>query len=447
MLGTRIIRTLIVFALGFTSFEVGHGQTHILSPTSAAGVPGASVTVPILLENSEPARGFSLGLAHDGSILTLISISEGAALLAANGGTGPDFFFEEINPANGPGGTCGTVLSFSAPLDDIPAGSANELVIYEYSISASAVPGTSEALSIVDTLGSPALETIISVAGVTRIPSVFPASVFVETPAVTALSCLLTDPCTCEFSLSWTNGGDYDAVEIREDGVLFETLAGTATSTTRLLGSTTIGGPDSATYSVSGVRNGVNGAAADCLADCPNVPDPIEPTGLTCSIDSLTGIATLSWTNAQFYRALEVSVDGLSDQSLGGSVVTATVTLSTPGMYTLCLDGIDECEVPFAAVCCNVLYEQIFERGDMNADGSFNISDPVFGLNYLFAGGPMECLKAADLNDSGDVNIADIIAALQGIFGTGPSPLAPFGACGVDPTNDLLTCDSFSACP
>ena len=443
----RITRSLIAITLGLFLAEPIFGQTHILSPTSTSGVPGASVSVPVLLDNSEPARGFSLGLAHTGSILTLTAITEGAALLASNGGAGPDFYFEDINPANGPGGTCGTVLSFAAPLDDIPVGPGSELVIYEYTISAAAEPGTSEALTVVDTLGSPPLETIVSIAGVTRIPISTPADVSVETPAVASLSCTLFDPCACVFDLAWTNGGVYDSIEIREDGVLVETLPGTATATQLSVGMTTIGGPESATFSVNGVRNGVTGGAANCLADCPDVPDPIEPSGLTCTVDHLAGTATLTWTNGQPYRSLDISVEGGGTQVLPGIVSSTTVNLPSPGIYELCLDGSDECGVPFATVCCMVELEQVFQRGDMNIDGGYNISDPIYGLNYLFGGGPMDCLKAADINDSGDVNIADIIAALQGIFGTGAPPEAPFAACGIDPTPDPLSCDSFPICP
>ena len=290
-------------------------------------------------------------------------------------------------------------------------------------------------------------QTIVSVQGVTRIPTSTSASVSVETPPVTLVSCALVDPCTCEFSVAWTNGATYDVINILENGVTVATLPGLASSASLNLGATTIGGPESATIAVVPRRNGVEATPVSCVADCPDVPDPIEPTGLLCSVDPFTGVATLSWANSQPYLAIELSIDGGLDGVLNGGSVTTTVNLLSPAIYTLCLDGTDLCGVPFASVCCTAIYEQVFDRGDANVDGSFNISDPIYTLNFLFGGGPMACVKAGDMSDSGDVNIADIVFGLQGIFGVGPLPNAPFGACGVDPTSDLLSCASFPICP
>ena len=55
------------------------------------------------------------------------------------------------------------------------------------------------------------------------------------------------------------------------------------------------------------------------------------------------------------------------------------------------------------------------------------------------------CLDAADANDDGAVNIADAVSILGHLFG-GEEPLPdPFLACGPDPTDDSLTCDTFPA--
>jgi hypothetical protein len=73
--------------------------------------------------------------------------------------------------------------------------------------------------------------------------------------------------------------------------------------------------------------------------------------------------------------------------------------------------------------------------GDANSDGSFNISDPVAHLNFLFAGGSLgECftlpgsdpvelspagLRILDFNGDGGSNIADAVGALNRLFGGG----------------------------
>lgn len=422
-------------------------QVHVLTAGSASAIPGQTVSIPILLANSEPVRGFSLGVTHAGAILTLTSIDPGAALLAANGGAGPAYFFANVTPANGPGGTCGAVLSFAAPLDDIPVGPANELVEFAYTASAAAAPGASSPLAFSNLLGNPPLETIVSVAGVTRIPTLVSGSISIVTAPVTNLTCTLADACSCSFTLAWTNQGTYDSILVRRDGVVVQTLAGGATSAVVNRIVTTSGGPSSNTLEVIARRNSVDSSPASCLAICPDVPTPVPPTGLACSVDPFTGLATLTWSNPQPYDGLSVSVNGALAATLGGGAVTTTVQLAAPGTYTICLDGGDICHVPFASACRTAVYEQVYERGDANADGSFNISDPVFALNFLFNAGPLPCHKALDLNDGGTIDIADVIFALEAIFGIGPLPPPPSPACGVDPTPDALTCASFPPCP
>jgi F-box protein 11 len=89
-----------------------------------------------------------------------------------------------------------------------------------------------------------------------------------------------------------------------------------------------------------------------------------------------------------------------------------------------------------------------FLRGDSNDDGKKDITDPIFTLAYLFLGGPKPpCLKSADVNDDRRVDITDAIYLLSHLFLGGPRPRDPFGACGLDPTEDSLTCWAFAHCP
>jgi hypothetical protein len=57
------------------------------------------------------------------------------------------------------------------------------------------------------------------------------------------------------------------------------------------------------------------------------------------------------------------------------------------------------------------------------------------------------CLDAADSNDSGVVDLSDAVYSLQFLFIGGPAPAAPFGACGMDGTEDGLDCVTFPICP
>ena len=75
--------------------------------------------------------------------------------------------------------------------------------------------------------------------------------------------------------------------------------------------------------------------------------------------------------------------------------------------------------------------ETSFVRGDGNADGTVNISDPMFLLNSLFSGGPgLPCEAAGDANGDGAVNISDVSSLLNFLFANSAPPVAPFPECG-----------------
>ncbi|MFN0057803.1 MAG: di-heme oxidoredictase family protein [Planctomycetota bacterium] len=88
-----------------------------------------------------------------------------------------------------------------------------------------------------------------------------------------------------------------------------------------------------------------------------------------------------------------------------------------------------------------------FIRGDANADGIVDISDPVKTLQHLFLGGPSDCRDAMDTNDDGVLNLADPIYEFAYLFTSGLTPPAPFPWCDADPTDtDPLDCQSNVTC-
>ena len=80
-----------------------------------------------------------------------------------------------------------------------------------------------------------------------------------------------------------------------------------------------------------------------------------------------------------------------------------------------------------------------FVRGDSNADGSYDLTDPVFSLFYSFLGGEEPpCQNAADYIADGLVaDFTDAIESLRHQFLGGTPPALPFPACGLDP----IKCD------
>jgi hypothetical protein len=105
--------------------------------------------------------------------------------------------------------------------------------------------------------------------------------------------------------------------------------------------------------------------------------------------------------------------------------------------------------------------KSLFVRGDINVDGKIHISDPVFLLNFIFLGSPLQpaCEAAADVNGDGRLNISDAIYELHWVFlgSRPPPPPTPTLAadttyrvtdCGPDPMTHLpCSCSSFPMCP
>jgi hypothetical protein len=437
----------------FTSMSIA--QVHTVTASNEVALPGASATVKVTLDNEEAARGFSIGLAHTGTILTLTAISSGAEVADSNGGAGPDFEFIDLTAAGGPGGTYAVILSFASPLDEIAIGSGNEIALYSYTCSAAATPGSSEVLDFSDGLGAPAVITVISVVSgttsISRTPTKVSGSVSIGTPAPSNLSCSITDPCggggLGVGTLNWNNGGIYDSVEVLTGGAVIQTLAGTATSTT-----TTSGSAGTVGYSVRGVANlSTSGESNNCNLTYQVTPPPAAPSGVTCVVDQVTGNTSVTWTNPDPVSSVEVILDGVVVGTLGAGATSTTVTIGGPGSYNICVRGSNVCGDFSADGCCTAVRDNFFIRNDMNQDGSENIGDPVGALNYLFGGGTMDCLDAADVNDDGAVDLSDVVYSLNAIFGipvggTVPVVPSPNGVCGPDPTSDSVSCVSFNGC-
>lgn len=91
-----------------------------------------------------------------------------------------------------------------------------------------------------------------------------------------------------------------------------------------------------------------------------------------------------------------------------------------------------------------------FVRGDVNADGSLDLIDPIYLLHALLLPGfaPPPCLLAADLDDADDLNLLDVVLLLHVLFiAQSPLPVDPHPDCGHDPSVGALDCQTFPPCP
>ena len=76
-----------------------------------------------------------------------------------------------------------------------------------------------------------------------------------------------------------------------------------------------------------------------------------------------------------------------------------------------------------------------------------NLADPIANLAYQFLGEARPCLDACDFDNSDEIDVTDPIANLTHQFLGGPAPDPPGKeSCGVDPTDDELSCESFATC-
>ncbi len=91
--------------------------------------------------------------------------------------------------------------------------------------------------------------------------------------------------------------------------------------------------------------------------------------------------------------------------------------------------------------------EVLFRRGDANLDGLSNLADPIFLINYLFAGQNLvlSCEKTGDVNADNSVNVADVIYSLTFLLLDGPAIMDPFDSCGLD-DESVLSCLSYPPC-
>lgn len=163
-----------------------------------------------------------------------------------------------------------------------------------------------------------------------------------------------------------------------------------------------------------------------------NLMTPSSTSILT--VDYETNSMAIAGTTSSIVTSLSF-VDGV----LGNPPVENVVVVGVGSNIPAFTDGVIE------LVPGNISGE--FIRGDGNADGSVNLVDAIYSLNYLFLSGPSLCLSALDVDDNGGVSLADPVTLLGYLFLSGPNPAIPFPGCGADPTTDSLGCAAFPACP
>jgi hypothetical protein len=179
---------------------------------------------------------------------------------------------------------------------------------------------------------------------------------------------------------------------------------------------------------------------------------PLVPTASYLKSDTRGEAVLLQWKNDGLYDSILFYRDGKLVTELPGTTMShvdrGAGLLHQRGLldrHEYALRGVrgQSRSIPATCVFTKTPPGGRFKRGDTNGDGALNITDGVFVLNFLFLGGKAPpCKKAADTDDSGGLNITDGVYILNFLFTGGKAPPAPYPLCGLDPTEDLLDCQT-----
>lgn len=163
------------------------------------------------------------------------------------------------------------------------------------------------------------------------------------------------------------------------------TVAGTRTdyfASTGLVGSN----PSSEQYAIRLVSNTVSGSTY------------LQPdTGVILNLH----ISVAPWASEEFVVEIDTAYVGGYRSSLTGPVGTYWPHYE-PGQILV-------------SVC---------DHGDANCDGSLNVNDLTFLVNYLFKGGPAPDSRGGDVDGNGLINVTDLTYLVNYLFKGGPPPPA-----------------------
>jgi len=144
--------------------------------------------------------------------------------------------------------------------------------------------------------------------------------------------------------------------------------------------------------------------------------------------------------------SLKLSTDGGASEDFQSGAVPGPSEFPEKLSIQLAI-GHQECFDTLLEIHAEKSAPRAFRRGDCNADGHTDISDPISGLLFLFGGGAAPaCEDACDANDDGKQDISDAVTTLSSLFAGGAPLPPPEDECGQDPTVDELACGSFAPC-
>lgn len=393
-----------------------------------------SVTLSVRYDlTGTSVQGWSFGLCHDTSLLELGEISTGATTNIVRNGDPAEFI--DIREHVG-GWTTGVLVCFTG-CASLGIGADYELYNVEYR-EIGGTP-TSTDICFCDNLGAPVVETLVVVAGLSVIPSTTCGRIdIVDLPAFNA-SVSYTEG---EYSPLDGTGEALVELSLAEDltvggGLMVEAFSlGLAHDETQLVATN---------VAPVGIIAAVNGFTGPDFFG-PN----LLPDGMTIgTLFSFSTAETLSFAIES--PVVRVDYETIPGAFLGNEIGVTTVVefrddLGVPPVPNVAVVAGSNYPIGLSlgAIQLEAVLGTPFQRGDCNNDGSPNIADGVWLLNYLFVGGPASlCLAACDTDGDQELGLLDAVLFLNHWISGGPPPAAPYPGCGVDPAAD---CPEYAAC-
>ena len=411
----------------------------------------------VTMDNSlGPVQGFVTAVTHDPSVITLEDINLGADTLA----NGAEF---EISNLYENGGTLGVVMDFNPPFDGqtLPLGNGIHLATYSYScvdsniyVEGEAVPAAATSPLTLDNgvLGTPPLDNVLVINGLSLQPILSSGTFTCEPVGVPAEDTILwmeTEFDTDEGNYAYLGQTGDLCFYYKDDDDYIQGFTLTVCYDCDL----TIH-EDSWEFNGSILDQvGIEYLAVQVDDDCS---------------DGETGeliVALLMDALPPFEGQTLPQTDDLNEVRL------------LVGKMRVTVDETAECDAEQPIYWCNdingngdvflynnvvidfesiqiyerndtfvyVVPEEIFQRGDCNSDDKVDLADSATMLANQFNGLAILCPDACDSNDDGSLNMADSVYLLNWLFKFGPIPPAPGPyEDGPDATTDdtLPVCDS-----
>ncbi len=383
--------------------------------------------------NGDPVAGWSFGVCHDSTLITLNDAVDGATTLIVKNGSPPDFNQVNVFPE---GYSVGVVVCFTG-CAVLEAGTGFELIVASYTADAEGVAET----NYCNTIGSPPVETVVVVNGASVEPAQVGSSVEVlAAPPVPdpeyVYSCADT---SVNYDGNTGNASFSVGISITE----IDNSALGADFPNETQGFSMGLGNDSAVLECTGVN-------VTLPFDADFAEGGLFAEGWTLGVVySFVGGVTLS-----FPESVEVAAADYSTMAgaLSGTDATETALNWTNDLGSPPVEGVvvvNGASLPPTLVDCTVTLQPIFDvpflRGNCNGNSGVNIADGIWMLQELHLQGPSgTCAAACDANGDSSYDTADAIYVIYYRLLDGPPPAAPFPDCGAVAGAD---CEATNYCP